>query len=110
MKEGEHGGNWGGEITMTQFLQRLRIVMRTLDFILSELGASGPFELKKDGTTYILEQVTDCCMENRLAGRNTRSLFCKSIIHVARGRANVRRQKNRWVLEVKDLSKSSRQD
>lgn len=59
---------------------------------------------------YILDQVTDCCMENRLAGRNTRSLFCKSIIHIARGRANVRRQKNKWILEVKDLRKRSRQD
>lgn len=49
-------------------------------------------------------------MENRLARRNTRSLFCKSIIHIVRGRANVRRQENKWILEVKDLSKSSRQD
>lgn len=41
---GENGRNWGGEITMKQFLQRLRIVVRTLDFTLSELGASRPFE------------------------------------------------------------------
>lgn len=44
MKEAEIGGSWGGEIIVKQFLQRLRIVVRTLDFTLNELGASGPFE------------------------------------------------------------------
>lgn len=61
---------------MRQFLQRLRVVVRTPNFALSERGAIGGFQQKKNGTVYIFGQVTDCSRENSLVGNKTRSLFC----------------------------------
>lgn len=68
-------------------------MVRTPDVALSEWGAIGGFQQKKNGTAYILGQVTDCSVEDRLVANETRSLFCTVCWpHAsARGRVNVRK-------------------
>lgn len=64
--ERENGQSRGGETSMKQFLQKLRVTVRTLYFTLSELGDGGGLEYKRGGITHILDQISDCCMENSL--------------------------------------------